>query len=49
MTKIIINADIKRGKINRNIYGHFRNTWVAVFTKAFGWERIHPSPIPKVS
>ncbi|HHT35734.1 MAG TPA: alpha-N-arabinofuranosidase [Firmicutes bacterium] len=23
MTKIIINADIKRGKINRNIYGHF--------------------------
>ena len=23
MAKIIINADIKRGKINKNIYGHF--------------------------
>ncbi len=23
MTKIIINGDVKRGKINRNIYGHF--------------------------
>ncbi len=23
MTKLIVNADIKKGKINRNIYGHF--------------------------
>ena len=23
MSKVILNADLKKGKINRNIYGHF--------------------------
>lgn len=34
--RAVLNADIRKNTINRNIYGHFPSIWDAVFTKGSG-------------
>ena len=39
MAKYVINAENKKSKINKEIYGHFQSIWDAVFMKDFMWEK----------
>ena len=38
---ITIHSDLSKGKINRNIYGHFSEHLGRAFMRAYGLERIH--------
>ena len=44
--KLILNADVKQGKISKHIYGHFAEHLGRCVYGAFGWVKIQIYPHP---